>query len=53
MKAARFAYRFVPPLAIAILVLASAAFSGRTKFDEPQAGKSSDPAIRWQFDAHG
>ena len=40
-------------VSIPALLLAVSVRSAQTKSVEPKPEKSSDPAIRWQFDTHG
>jgi hypothetical protein len=40
-------------LAIGLLGLAAVGCPAQTKSSAQQPEKSSDPAIRWQFDTHG
>lgn len=53
MNDRRFACVIAASFAIASLSVAAVAAHAQTKPPLQQSEKSSDPAIRWQFDTHG
>jgi len=53
MTERRFAAVLAVSFAIALLTLTAVASHAQTKLLVQQSEKSSDPAIRWQFDTHG